>query len=82
MKIVVKAPRVEQPPKIWHKETGDIVRLLNNDGKEPDKAYYMVISQEHTTTRVMNVHTKGLYNVSCSIRCIEYQATLNIGNQS
>jgi len=81
MKIKVKQPHVEQPPKIWHKKPGDIVRLLNNDGAPPDQAYYMVLYQKYEITVVYNIHTNISHDISCSVRCIEYQATLHIGDQ-
>lgn len=81
MKIKVKEPRHEQPPKIWHKKPGDIVRLLNNDGTPPDQAYYMVTHQHHSKTTVYNVHTNTSHDISCAVRCIEYQSTLHIGDK-
>jgi len=80
MKIKVKAQKFIQPPKIWHKKPGDIVKLLNNDGAPPDQAYYMVLYQKHETTTVYNMHTNMSHNISCSIRCIQFQATLHIGD--
>lgn len=62
----------EQHPKIWNFKAGDVVRLCNNDLKEPDSSFYLILQQENRGTHVFNLTKNQKRIISCSIRCIHF----------
>lgn len=89
MVMKVRSQRVRSPLKLGFVSPGEVVRLQPND--RDDSVYYMVVSTNIDGAdkpdgngfmlwpRLVDIQTGELISVHGSIRCVKYEAEVNIG---